>query len=155
MTDGRRQQEWSAPAVGGILETAVYVQDLERASGFYERLLGIAPMLRQERLHAFPLAPGEALLLFPRAISKDDSITSFGVVPGHATTGPSHFALRIAEADYERWRGWLDHLGLAITGEVHWPQGGRSLYFNDPDGNVVEVATPGLWPNYRATGVSS
>ena len=28
------------------------------------------------------------------------------------------------------------------------PRGGTSLYFNDPDGNVVELATPGLWANY-------
>lgn len=138
-----------APPIGGILETAVYVDDLERASGFYVKLLGIQPMLRQERLHAFPIAPGETLLLFPRAISEHDSITSFGVVPGHATTGPSHFAFRVSTENYEAWRAWLDELHIAITGEVNWPQGGRSLYFKDPDGNVLEVATPGLWANYR------
>ncbi len=140
----------AAPPVGGILETAVYVDDLARASMFYQRVLGITPMLKQERLHAFPVAPKEVLLLFPRRISKDDSVTSFGVVPGHATTGPSHFAFRIDEKDYEPWRAWLNHLGIAVTGEVNWPQGGRSLYFEDPDGNVLEVATPGLWANYRA-----
>lgn len=152
MTDGRRQDFQSAPPVGGILETSVYVDDLERASLFYERLLGQQPMLRQERLHAFAIAPGETLLLFPRAISVHDSITPFGLVPGHGAAGRTHFALRIGLEDYEAWRGWLAHLGLAVTGEVHWPQGGRSLYFDDPDGNVVEVATPGLWPNYPAGG---
>ncbi len=139
----------AAPPIGGILETAVYVDDLALASAFYERLLGIAPMLKQERLHAFPIAPKEVLLLFPRALSKDDSLTSFGVVPGHATTGPSHFAFRIDEKNYESWRSWLGDLGIPLTGEVNWPQGGRSLYFEDIDGNVLEVATPGLWANYR------
>jgi catechol 2,3-dioxygenase-like lactoylglutathione lyase family enzyme len=139
----------AAPPIGGILETAVYVDDLALASAFYERLLGIVPMLKQERLHAFPIAPKEVLLLFPRALSKDDSVTSFGVVPGHATTGPSHFAFRVAEADYEAWRAWLGDLGIPVTGAVNWPQGGRSLYFEDIDGNVLEVATPGLWANYR------
>jgi catechol 2,3-dioxygenase-like lactoylglutathione lyase family enzyme len=149
MTERRSGSKPSAPPVGGILETAVYVDDLAAASAFYAKLLGIDPMLRQERLHAFPVTPGEVLLLFPRAISSEDSVTSFGVVPGHATTGPSHFAFRIAEADYERWRSWLGELDIAVTGEVAWPQGGRSLYFQDLDGNVLEVATPGLWPNYR------
>lgn len=150
MTEEHSPVASAAPPIGGILETAVYVEDLARASAFYERLLGIAPMLKQERLHAFPVAPKEVLLLFPRALSKDDSVTSFGIVPGHATTGPSHFAFRIAQADYERWRAWLGKLDIAVTGEVHWPQGGSSLYFDDPDGNVIEVATPGLWANYRA-----
>jgi catechol 2,3-dioxygenase-like lactoylglutathione lyase family enzyme len=30
---------------------------------------------------------------------------------------------------------------------VSWRRGGTSLYFRDPDGHSVEVATPGLWPN--------
>jgi catechol 2,3-dioxygenase-like lactoylglutathione lyase family enzyme len=37
---------------------------------------------------------------------------------------------------------------VPVESEVSWPQGGRSLYFLDPDGMVVELATPGLWRNY-------
>ena len=31
---------------------------------------------------------------------------------------------------------------------MKWPRGGESLYFRDPDGHLVELATPGLWANY-------
>jgi catechol 2,3-dioxygenase-like lactoylglutathione lyase family enzyme len=31
---------------------------------------------------------------------------------------------------------------------VGWPRGGRSVYFRDPDGHSVELATPGLWETY-------
>jgi catechol 2,3-dioxygenase-like lactoylglutathione lyase family enzyme len=31
---------------------------------------------------------------------------------------------------------------------VKWPRGGESLYFRDPDGLAVELATPGVWETY-------
>jgi len=31
---------------------------------------------------------------------------------------------------------------------VKWPRGGTSLYFRDPAGHLVELATPGLWSTY-------
>jgi catechol 2,3-dioxygenase-like lactoylglutathione lyase family enzyme len=31
---------------------------------------------------------------------------------------------------------------------VQWEGGGTSLYFRDPDGRSVELATPGIWPTY-------
>ncbi len=46
------------------------------------------------------------------------------------------------------WRARLKACGIAIESEMHWPAGGRSLYFRDPDGNLVELVTPGIWPIY-------
>jgi catechol 2,3-dioxygenase-like lactoylglutathione lyase family enzyme len=37
---------------------------------------------------------------------------------------------------------------VSIEGEMKWPRGGTSLYFRDPDGHLVELATPGLWSIY-------
>jgi hypothetical protein len=31
---------------------------------------------------------------------------------------------------------------------VVWPEGSTSIYFRDPDGHLLELVTPGLWPNY-------
>jgi catechol 2,3-dioxygenase-like lactoylglutathione lyase family enzyme len=33
-------------------------------------------------------------------------------------------------------------------GACHEMRGGTSLYFRDPDGHLVELATPGLWSIY-------
>lgn len=136
------------PEISGMLETCVYVDDLSRASAFYEEVLGLELMTALDRLHAFSVGPRQVLLLFPRELSQHDSRTPFGLVPGHRADGPAHFAFRIGETTYEPWKAWLRRKNVDVTSEVTWPRGGRSLYFNDPDGNVLEMATPGLWPNY-------
>ena len=47
-----------------------------------------------------------------------------------------------------RWEAQLADAGVAIEGRTKWPRGGESIYFRDPDGHLVELATPGLWPGY-------
>jgi catechol 2,3-dioxygenase-like lactoylglutathione lyase family enzyme len=34
---------------------------------------------------------------------------------------------------------------------IDWPQGGRSIYFRDPAGNSLELATPQIWGISEAT----
>jgi catechol 2,3-dioxygenase-like lactoylglutathione lyase family enzyme len=60
----------------------------------------------------------------------------------------SHMALGIECARLEDWRNWLEQNGIAIESTVRWERGGTSLYFRDPDGNLLELATPGIWANY-------
>jgi catechol 2,3-dioxygenase-like lactoylglutathione lyase family enzyme len=31
---------------------------------------------------------------------------------------------------------------------MNWARGGKSLYFRDPDGHLVELVTPGVWATY-------
>ncbi|HEX5778765.1 MAG TPA: glyoxalase, partial [Xanthobacteraceae bacterium] len=38
--------------------------------------------------------------------------------------------------------------GIELESRVDWPRGGKSIYFRDPDGHLLEFATPGLWANY-------
>ena len=37
---------------------------------------------------------------------------------------------------------------IAIEGRTTWKRGGESIYFRDPDGHLLELATPGLWAIY-------
>ncbi|HEV7284664.1 MAG TPA: VOC family protein, partial [Kaistia sp.] len=69
--------------------------------------------------------------------------------------GPYHFALRIPKDSLSQWRDHLVAKGVTVTAEMKWPQGGESLYFNDPDGHVVELATPGIWANDSDLPVSA
>ena len=137
-----------APPIAGILETAVYCDDLERAHRFYAGVLGLPRLLDTPRMMTYAAAPGQVLLVFRRGMTREDSDSPGGTVPGHHSEGPAHFAFAIAADRYDDWKDRLTRCGIAIISEVAWPKGGRSFYFHDPDGNVLEMATPGLWPNY-------
>ncbi len=39
----------------------------------------------------------------------------------------------------------LKAAGIEIESEVHWPNGGRSIYFRDPAGNSLECAEAKIW----------
>ncbi|MGH6925451.1 MAG: VOC family protein [Propylenella sp.] len=138
----------TAPPIRGVLETAIYVDDLHRAHAFYGGVLGLERVLNTPRMLTYAVTPGQVLLVFKRGMTKEDSKSAGGMVPGHHSEGPAHFAFAIGAEDYEVWKAHLTAAGIAIRSEVAWSPGGKSLYFDDPDGNVVEMATPGLWPNY-------
>lgn len=138
-----------APSINGVIETGVYVDDYDVGHQFYGKLLGLERMVEGERLSAYNVCPGQTLLLFKRGTCTDDVDSPFGVVPGHGAEGPSHFAFAIAKSALQDWREYLEDQQVPVRSEVRWPQGGISLYIDDPFGNVVELATPGLWPNYQ------
>jgi catechol 2,3-dioxygenase-like lactoylglutathione lyase family enzyme len=137
------------PPLRGILETAVYVDDLDRAHAFYGGVLGLSRMVEGDRLYAYDAGPGQTLLVFARGRTREDSDTPGGVIPGHHSDGPAHFAFSVAPGDLAAWQAHLAAAGIALRSRVSWPQGGTSLYVDDPDGNVVEFAAPPLWQNFR------
>lgn len=131
-----------------VLETAIYCDDLTRTAAFYTEVLALAPMLESERLVAFDAGEGTVLLLFQRGRSTQPLETPGGLVPGHDSTGAAHLAFAIEKADIAQWIDRLGRLGIPIESRVTWQRGGQSVYFRDPDGRSVELATPGTWPSY-------
>jgi catechol 2,3-dioxygenase-like lactoylglutathione lyase family enzyme len=136
------------PRIRRILETALYCDVLDETASFYRRLLGTEPLLETDRLVALDAGEGTVLLLFQRGATIASLETPGGLVPGHHGEGPTHVAFAIDGDELEAWRSRLGGPGLELESEVTWPRGGRSLYFRDPDGRSVELATPGLWATY-------
>jgi catechol 2,3-dioxygenase-like lactoylglutathione lyase family enzyme len=136
------------PALAGVLETALYVDTFERACPFYELVLGLNSVYRDQRLCAYDVGHRGVLLLFLRGHSLDTVHMPGGTIPPHDGHGPVHVAFSIAAEDRERWEVRLKESGVAIEGRTKWPRGGESIYFRDPDGHLLELATPGLWPGY-------
>jgi catechol 2,3-dioxygenase-like lactoylglutathione lyase family enzyme len=46
------------------------------------------------------------------------------------------------------WERRLQQDAIAVESRVQWARGGKSIYFRDPDGHLLELATPGVWAIY-------
>ena len=136
------------PRVSHILESSLYVDDLVRSKGFYERVLGFATVFLDERMCAMEV-PGEQILLLFRHGMTDAPAPgpTGGVIPPHHGRGALHVAFAIPFGELAVWEAHLVRHDVAVESRIVWPLGGTSLYFRDPDGHSVEVATPGLWAN--------
>ena len=124
-----------------VLETCLCVDDLAAAERFYTDVLGLAVYDRQEGRHVFFRCGEQMFLLFdPRESSQSD-----GKIPPHGTFGPGHVCFAAREDELPQWQAHLASRGIAIEAIVQWPGGGHSLYFRDPAGNCLEIATPRIW----------
>ena len=142
---------WGAvvPKLDGILETAIHTDDMERARTFYEGVLGLEPIYSDNRLSAYAVAGHDVLLVFRKGTTGQTVVLpNGGTIPGHGGDGALHVAFAISKDELERWEKHLASRGVAIEGRNDWSRGGRSIYFRDPDGHLLELATPGLWSVY-------
>jgi len=137
----------TVPPINGLLETALYVTDIAVSHAFYERLMGFPCYLLDDRMCALGVPGRGVLLLFRRHGSQHPSTTPQGTIPAHDGMGQLHLAFAIPAASLPAWEAHLAAQAVPIESRITWPRGGTSLYFRDPDGHSVEVATPGLWPN--------
>ncbi len=136
-------------ALDRILETVLYVGDLEAAQRFYGDVLGLTLDSSKPGLFCF-FRVGEAMLLLfdPQASRQNRD------VPAHGAVGAGHACFAVAESELPAWQARLRERGIAIEHEQAWPRGGRSFYVRDPAGNSIEFATPRIWglPEHAPAG---
>lgn len=133
-------------------------RSLPRSVEFYRDVLALGePSFSSERLAVFPLSQ-TTLILFQRGQTHRDSVLALGTIPGHGLDPSSesdqinlktHFALAVEKKDeVDQWETRFRENKVEILGKVEWPGGGKSVYFQDPDGHVGEIASRGIWPHY-------
>jgi catechol 2,3-dioxygenase-like lactoylglutathione lyase family enzyme len=127
--------------IQAIIETGIYVDDLQATETFYRTVLCL-PVIGKEPGHHVFFQVGEAnvlLAFLAEATLKGDQL------PPHGARGLGHFALGIDADALDAWKHRLQEAGVGIEKVVEWPRGGKSIYFRDPTGNLVELVTPGVW----------
>jgi catechol 2,3-dioxygenase-like lactoylglutathione lyase family enzyme len=128
-----------------VLETSLYVADLDRAVAFYENVLGLRQItdgyFEGGRGAALQVGSGPSVLLLFRA----DITRLEGILPAHGTTGAGHIAFRIERRECDSWRQRLREHGVVIEKEFAFGNQSPSIYFRDPDGNSLELAVASIW----------
>lgn len=130
----------NTPPLTGVLETVLYFSDEARAAAFYGGILGFRRLDREPGRSLFYRAGSSVFLLFDAQATRLP-----GKLPPHGCEGPGHTCFLVPPDSYARWKAHLEGEGVGILGEMDWPKG-RSFYFRDPDGNLLEIADADIWP---------
>jgi catechol 2,3-dioxygenase-like lactoylglutathione lyase family enzyme len=129
-----------------ILESALYVTDLDAAEAFYRDVLGLEKIVKVGGRHVlFRCGEGVLLLFNAEATRHAPPPDAKLPVPPHGTVGQGHLCFAATAEEIEGWGVALTRLGIAVEADFEWPQGGRSIYFRDPSGNSIEFAEPRIW----------
>ena len=134
--------------ITGVLESSIYVDDVSRSADFYRRIFGFERLESDNRFCALSVAGCQVFLIFKKGGTLQPMPLPGGVLPPHDGNGQLHFAFSVPAADLSAWEERLAQNSVAIESRISWPRGGRSIYFRDPDGHLVELITPGCWTIY-------
>jgi catechol-2,3-dioxygenase len=125
----------SVRRIKGLGEVSIRVKDLDAMHKFYQEVVGLEVLRREESFVFFKVAEGygghtQNLALFEASEELSEEKTTL-----------HHIALNIALEDYESEKRRLEGLGLKVNATVHEWLHVRSLYFHDPEGNTLEFVS--------------
>ena len=122
----------SVRRIKGLCEVSIRVKDLDAMYKFYEEVVGLEVLRREESFVFFKVAEGygghtQNLALFEAGEELSEEKTTL-----------HHIALNVSLEDFESEKRRLEDLGLRVNATVHEWLHVRSLYFPDPEGNSLE-----------------
>jgi catechol-2,3-dioxygenase len=124
-----------------VKETCLYVHDLEKIKQFYHEVLELPIINYDPGKHIFFRLGSSVLLCFNPEDSKGKVSP-----PGHFGGGKQHIAFEVNEAEYLKTKTEIVARGITLIDEVKWKSGAKSFYFEDPEGNILEILPDrGVW----------
>lgn len=114
--------------------TLIACRDKQRSSAFMATMLGLAE----------PTPFGDFL-----CVETDNDVSLDFLEVGDAPLNTQHYAFLISEGEFDTIFGRIQEQGLDYwadpfyrhPGEINTRDGGRGVYFKDPDGHLLEVLT--------------
>jgi len=130
--------------VKGLGEVSLRVRDLDAMHKFYEEVIGLEVLRRDESSVFFKIAEGygghtQNLALFEA--SNTMFLDNKAVQLNSQETTLHHIAFNVALEDFESEKMRLEGLGLKVNATEHEWLHVRSLYFPDPEGNLLEFVS--------------
>lgn len=127
--------------IKGLGEVSIRVKDLDAMQKFYEDVVGLEVLRRDESFVFFKVAEGygghsQTLALFD-ATNRMFLETKSEQLNSDQTT-LHHVALNISLEDYESEKRRFEGLGQSVVATDHAWLHVRSLSFSDPKGNLLE-----------------
>lgn len=128
--------------IEGLAEIALRARDVDTMARFYCEIVGLDVVQRFDdavflRITGGPPGAAQMLVLFDASV-EPYSMQQPLAEPRVETSTLHHLALAISNADLAAERERLERLGCTVTEASHEWAKVRSLYVNDPEGNVVE-----------------
>jgi catechol 2,3-dioxygenase-like lactoylglutathione lyase family enzyme len=113
--------------------TIVWCKDKHRSSNFMAEMLGLPAPQPFHHFMVVALANG----------------VSMDFMEKHGPVAPQHYAFLVGEAEFDAGMAKISEKGLAHwadparskPGEINRHWGGRGVYFEDPDGHLLEMIT--------------
>jgi catechol 2,3-dioxygenase-like lactoylglutathione lyase family enzyme len=132
----------SVRVIKGLGEVSIHVKNLDAMHKFYEQVMGLEVLRRDENFVFFKIAPGygghtQNLALFDASDRTFLESKSQQLSSDQSTL--QHIAFNISLEDFEPEKKRLEGLGLKVNAAVHEWLHVRSLYFPDPEGNTLEL----------------
>jgi lactoylglutathione lyase len=117
--------------------TILYVGDVQASLEFYERAFGLERRLLHDSGQYAELDTGSTALAFA---AHELAVDSAGEL---AKAQPAGFEICLVDEDVEAaYRRALDAGAEAVSEPEEKPWGQRTAYVRDPDGTLIEIASP-------------